>query len=72
VKRCDALERVNLRPDGFVDQHRVAKARPSVHDAVSNRLHSRRVDERKSGHVLDVLVLIDEPELQARRAGVDD
>jgi hypothetical protein len=43
-----------------------------VHDAVSNRLHSRRVDERKSGHVLDVLVLIDEPELQARRAGVDD
>jgi hypothetical protein len=43
-----------------------------MHDAVSDRLHSRRVDERKLSHVLDVLVLIDEPELQTRRAGVDD
>jgi hypothetical protein len=43
-----------------------------VHDAVSDRLHPRRVDERESGDVLDVLPLIDEPELQARRAGVDD
>jgi hypothetical protein len=43
-----------------------------VHDAVSNRFHSRRVDERQLRHVLDTLVLVDEAELQARRAGVDD
>jgi hypothetical protein len=43
-----------------------------VNDTVGNRLHARWVDKREHRRILDLLVLIDESELQARRAGVDD
>ena len=66
VERCDALQRVNLRTDGVVDQHGIAEACPAVHDSVRNGLDPAVLDVFELRDVLDVLRLVDEAELQAR------
>jgi hypothetical protein len=70
VQRCELDQLLELVDDAVVDDDRLAEARAAVDDAVRDGVHvGRRIRERiDPGRPLSV----DERELQARRAGVDD
>ena len=72
VKRCDCLEVADRGQHCLVDDDRFAKACSPVHDSVRDSLDPGGVEVRKLGDVLDAPAFVHEPELQARRARVDD
>ena len=71
VQRRKLVDRVEFGEYGLVDQHRRAEAVAAVDDAVADGLDIGRhfLDRR---HRLCVAVFVDERELEAGRAGVDD
>jgi hypothetical protein len=67
VQRRERLELLDLSFDGSVDQDRLAETLAAVNHAVCDRGHVlfERVDAAR-------LLSLDDVQLQARRAGVDD
>jgi hypothetical protein len=67
VQGRERFERRDLGANGVVDHDGLAKARAAVHDSVHDRLDVllERVD-------LSRFLTLDDVQLQARRAGVDD
>jgi hypothetical protein len=67
VQRSEGRQLGDRPPDVFVEQCRVAEARTAVNDAMADRVRGlERLDRTRP------VLFIDERELQARRAGVDD
>jgi hypothetical protein len=72
VQRRYRLQLADRLADSGVDDDGLAEARAAVHDSVARRHHVRRIDRRERVDPRHALVLLDQPELQARRPGVDD
>ena len=71
MKRGQWDQPLERRHDGIVDAHRVAEDVAAVDDAVADRVETRRhVVERLDR--LRALAAVDECQLEARRARVDD